>query len=111
MQEHSNRAAIEHKQNAHSQYWRMISEKDKEMRDGHCNQTSVWHHTHLCSWSKKVTDEMVTEMRDKVIRAKAYLHFASPGTNSHLVKELKQGIREVERAVGQAIKDSNLSRR
>ncbi|KAG2719049.1 hypothetical protein I3760_03G249400 [Carya illinoinensis] len=109
-EEHSSQTAIEHEQNAHSQYQQMINEKNKEMRDGDCNQTSVSHDKHLCSQSKKVVDEMVTEMKDQVIRAKAYLHFIPPGTNSHLVKELKQAIREVERAVGQAIKDSNLSR-
>ncbi|XVE77869.1 hypothetical protein DITRI_Ditri13aG0098000 [Diplodiscus trichospermus] len=49
-------------------------------------------------------------MRDQLIRAKAYLSFASAGSNSHLVKELRTQIKEVERAVGEATKDSDLSR-
>ncbi|KAI3993184.1 hypothetical protein MKX01_009927 [Papaver californicum] len=42
--------------------------------------------------------------------AKAYLKFASQDKNSQLIKELKTRIRELDRAVGQALKDSDLSR-
>ncbi|KAH9729534.1 putative galacturonosyltransferase 6 [Citrus sinensis] len=59
----------------------------------------------------RVSDEKIKEMKDQVIRAQAYLNFAPPGSNSHLVKELKLRIKEVERAVGAATKDSDLSRR
>lgn len=107
LQEHSNGTTIEHVHNAHSQNRRIIDEKITEMKDG----TRVRHDQNLRSHSRKATYEMVTEMKDQVIRAKAYLGFTPPGSNSHLVKELKQRIREVERAVGQATKDSNLSRR
>jgi len=51
------------------------------------------------------------EIKDQIIRARAYLGFAPPNSNSHLVKELKLRIREMERAVGEATKDSDLSRR
>lgn len=81
------------------------------MKDGHSNQTRVWHDHNIQSQSRKGMDEMVAELKDQVIRAKAYLNFAPPGTNSHLVKELKQRIREVGRAVDQATKDSKFSRR
>ncbi|OVA16240.1 Glycosyl transferase [Macleaya cordata] len=59
---------------------------------------------------QKVSDEKVREMKDQVIRARAYLKFASQHKNSQLVKELKTWIREVERALGGASKDSDLSR-
>jgi alpha-1,4-galacturonosyltransferase len=89
----------------------MIDKRITEVKDGHSDQTRVWHDQNLHSQSYKVTDTIVTEMKDKVIIAKAYLNFAPPGSNSHLVKELKLRIREVGRAVGQATKDSFLSRR
>ena len=63
------------------------------------------------SQSQTVTDEKIKEMKDQIIRAKAYLNFAPPGSNSHLVKELRLRIKEVERAVGDHTKDSDLSRR
>uniref|UniRef100_A0A0V0IQX0 Hexosyltransferase n=1 Tax=Solanum chacoense TaxID=4108 RepID=A0A0V0IQX0_SOLCH len=46
-----------------------------------------------------------------VIRAKAYLSFAPPDSNSHFVKEIKLRIKELERAMGDVTKDSGLSRR
>ncbi|KAJ4951733.1 hypothetical protein NE237_028565 [Protea cynaroides] len=58
----------------------------------------------------RATDEKIREMNDQVIRAKAYLNFAPPTSNSHFVKEMKLRIKEVERAVGEATKDSDLSR-
>uniref|UniRef100_A0A2N9IA95 Hexosyltransferase n=1 Tax=Fagus sylvatica TaxID=28930 RepID=A0A2N9IA95_FAGSY len=108
--EQYNQTTVEHDHNAHSQYSRMIDKRITEVKDGHSDQTRVWHDQNLHSQSYKVTDTIVTEMKDKVIIAKAYLNFAPPGSNSHLVKELKLRIREVERAVGQATKDSFLSR-
>lgn len=62
-------------------------------------------------WSQSQSkNEKVKEMKDQLIRAKAYLNFAPPTSNSHLVKELKLRIKEVERALGDARKDSDLSR-
>jgi alpha-1,4-galacturonosyltransferase len=57
------------------------------------------------------TDEKVKQMKDDLIRAKAYLSMTPPGSNSHLVKELRLRIKESERAVSAANKDSDLSRR
>ncbi|OWM63074.1 probable galacturonosyltransferase 6 isoform X2 [Punica granatum] len=56
------------------------------------------------------TDKKVKEMKDQLVRAKAYLNFAPPGSNSHFVKELKLRIKELERAMGDPSKDTNLSR-
>lgn len=59
----------------------------------------------------RVTDVKVRLIRDQVIRAKAYLSFSPSGSNSHLVRELRTRIKELERAVGDATKDSDLSKR
>lgn len=61
--------------------------------------------------SQSSTDKKVKEMKDQLVRAKAYLNFAPPSSNSHFVKELKLRIKELERAMGDAKKDSDLSRR
>lgn len=81
-------------------------EKNKETLDVQ-NQ----HDRNVRPQTQRVTDEKIREMKDQLIRAKAYLSFAPPGSNSHLVKELRLRIREVERAVGEHTKDSDLSRR
>ncbi|XP_021764300.1 probable galacturonosyltransferase 6 isoform X1 [Chenopodium quinoa] len=60
--------------------------------------------------TRRATDEKVKQMKDQVIRARAYLSFATAASNTHLVKELKLRIKEVERAMGEARKDSELSR-
>ena len=56
-------------------------------------------------------DEKLKEMKDQMIMANAYLSFAPPNSNSHLVKELKLRIKEQERAMGESTKDSDLSGR
>ncbi|KAK2648502.1 hypothetical protein Ddye_015991 [Dipteronia dyeriana] len=79
-------------------------------RQKQTNQTAVRHDLNVQASLHRVTDEKVREMKDQVVRAKAYLNFAPPGSNSHLVKELKLRIKEVEKAVGAATKDSDLSK-
>lgn len=93
-----------------SQLREVTEEKIKETRDVRHNQ-AVHHDRNVHTQSQKVTDEKIREMKDQLIRAKAYLNFAPPGSNSHLVKELRLRIKEVERAVGEHTKDSDLSRR
>ncbi|KAJ4830752.1 hypothetical protein Tsubulata_014186 [Turnera subulata] len=58
----------------------------------------------------RVADEKVKQIKDALIRAKAYINLAPPGCNSHLVKELRQRIKELERATGEASKESELSK-
>ncbi|MCL7052132.1 hypothetical protein MKW94_020474 [Papaver nudicaule] len=58
----------------------------------------------------RASNEKVREIKDRVLMAKAYLKFASAEKNSPLTKELKTRIRELDRAVGEASKDSDLSR-
>ncbi|XP_008809051.1 probable galacturonosyltransferase 6 isoform X3 [Phoenix dactylifera] len=57
-----------------------------------------------------VTSNKIWQMEDQLIMAKAFLQFAPPSSNSHLVRELKQRIKEIERVLSQAKKDSDLSR-
>ncbi|KAF9599657.1 hypothetical protein IFM89_001603 [Coptis chinensis] len=58
------------------------------------------------------SDEKVREMKDHVIGAKAHLNFASRQSNSHLVKRVKiVDKRDRTKAVGEASKDLDLSRR
>lgn len=61
--------------------------------------------------AQRVMDMKIKEMKDQLIRAKAYLSFAVPAGNTHLIKELRLRVKELERAMGQAGKDSDLSRR
>lgn len=59
----------------------------------------------------RAVDQKVKEIKDQVIRAKAYLNFAPPNSNSHLVKELKMRIKELEHVASDTTRDSNLSTR
>lgn len=86
----------------------ITEEKNKETTDVH---KAVRRDRNARPQSQRATDEKIREMKDQLIRAKAYLSFAPPGSNSHLVKELRLRIKEVERAVGDHTKDSELSRR
>ncbi|KAK9070131.1 hypothetical protein SSX86_010531 [Deinandra increscens subsp. villosa] len=61
--------------------------------------------------ARRVMDRKIKEMKDQLIRAKAYLSFAVPAGNAHLIKELRLRIKELERAMGEVTKDSDLSRR
>lgn len=53
----------------------------------------------------------VKEIKDQLIRAKAFLNFAPAGSNSNFVKEMKLRIKDLERATGDVSKDSDLSKR
>ncbi|KAK6774599.1 hypothetical protein RDI58_029838 [Solanum bulbocastanum] len=83
----------------------LYREKEKSRPEG------VQHSRSIQSHPRRPLDEKVKEMKDKVIRAKAYLSFAPPDSNSHFVKEIKLRIKELERAMGDVTKDSGLSRR
>lgn len=95
---------MQHDQNVQSQSKKVIDPRSKEMKDIKSNNPVQ----NVNSNMLRVTDK-INEMKDQVIRAKAYMTFAPP--NSQLVKELKLRIKEVERVVGRTRKDSDLSRR
>ncbi len=75
------------------------------------NQSRIRHHQNLRIPARRETNDKVKEMKDQLIRAKAYLSFAPPGSNSHLVKELRLRMKELERAMGEVMWDADLSRR
>ncbi|CAL1383167.1 unnamed protein product [Linum trigynum] len=60
--------------------------------------------------SQKQIDRRVKEIQDKIIQAKTYLTLTPPGSNSHLVKELRQRIKELERYASEGAKDTDLPR-
>ncbi|XP_020277322.1 probable galacturonosyltransferase 6 isoform X2 [Asparagus officinalis] len=47
-----------------------------------------------------IINEKVGEMEDQLITAQTYLQFAPPNSNSHLVRELKVRIKEIQRVLG-----------
>ncbi|KAK3031673.1 hypothetical protein RJ639_035041 [Escallonia herrerae] len=96
------------KDNQQSQQEGIVSTSDGKEE---FKQATVEHDQNARSLSRKEIDLKIQEMKDQVIRAKAYLNFAPPNSNSHLVKELKLRIKELERAMGDSTKVSELSRR
>ncbi|PHT42337.1 putative galacturonosyltransferase 5 [Capsicum baccatum] len=71
----------------------------------------IQHGQNVHSHPRRVLDERVKEIKDQLIRAKAYLNFVPAGGNSNFMKEIKLRIKELERAAGDVSKDSDLSRR
>ncbi|KAM7254149.1 hypothetical protein ACFE04_031831 [Oxalis oulophora] len=59
---------------------------------------------------RRLTDGKIKKIKDQLIRAKAYLHMIPSGSNSQLVKELKQRSKDIERVLGESNKDLDLSR-
>ncbi|XP_068651149.1 probable galacturonosyltransferase 6 [Aristolochia californica] len=80
-----------------------LKEKKQEQQDKQGDPNGMSH-------TRNAADKKLREMKDQVILAKVYLAFAPPNSNSHLVKELQLRIKEVEQAVGDATKDSDLHR-
>ncbi|KAI3506833.1 hypothetical protein L1887_21400 [Cichorium endivia] len=56
-------------------------------------------------------DKKIKEMKDQLLRARAYLTLTTTPTDSHLIKELRLRIKELDRAMGDVTKDSDLSKR
>ncbi|CAN4113189.1 unnamed protein product [Withania somnifera] len=71
----------------------------------------VQHGQNVQSHPRRALDERVKEIKDQLIRARAFLNFIPAGSNSNFMKEIKLRIKELERAAGEASKDSDLSRR
>ncbi|KAH9602772.1 hypothetical protein KSS87_023059 [Heliosperma pusillum] len=60
--------------------------------------------------TQRTADDRVVQMKDQVIRAKTYLSFAISSSNTHLVKDLRLRIKEIERLLGEPRRDADLSR-
>ncbi|CAH9064567.1 unnamed protein product [Cuscuta epithymum] len=56
------------------------------------------------------TDVRVHQLRDQLIRARVYLSLSATRSNPQIVRELRLRVKEVERAVGEDRKDSELPR-
>lgn len=53
-------------------------------------------------------DTQVRHLKDQLIRAKVYLSLPAAKANAHFVRELRLRIKEVQRALADASKDSDL---
>ncbi|KVH94337.1 hypothetical protein Ccrd_003601 [Cynara cardunculus var. scolymus] len=80
-------------------------------RKGEIGRATLGHDQDVPPPARRVIDKKIKEMKDQLIRAKAYLSFAIPASNAHLIKELRLRIKELERAMGEVSKDSDLSKR
>ncbi|URD97112.1 Glycosyl transferase family 8 [Musa troglodytarum] len=57
-----------------------------------------------------IPDARVRQLKDQLIRAKVYLSIGPIRSNPHFVRELRLRIKDVQRALGDATKDSDLPR-
>ncbi|XP_073063470.1 probable galacturonosyltransferase 6 isoform X2 [Primulina eburnea] len=71
---------------------------------------TVPNNTDAPNMSRRILDEKLKEMKDQVVKAKAYLNFSPANGSSHFVKELKLRIKDVQRAMSQCTKDYRVSR-
>ncbi|XP_057999519.1 probable galacturonosyltransferase 4 isoform X2 [Hevea brasiliensis] len=55
-----------------------------------------------------IPDALVRQLRDQLIRARVYLSLPVTKNNPHLTRELRLRIKEVQRVLGDATKDSDL---
>ncbi|XP_065003435.1 probable galacturonosyltransferase 4 isoform X1 [Musa acuminata AAA Group] len=62
------------------------------------------------SSSTTIPDARVRQLKDQLIRAKVYLSIGPIRSNPHFVRELRLRIKDVQRALGDATKDSDLPR-
>lgn len=56
-------------------------------------------------------DARVRLLKDQLIRGKVYLSLSATRNNAHFIRELRLRMKEVQRAVGAATKDSELPRK
>lgn len=59
---------------------------------------------------KGMSNGMVVYLKDQLIRAKVYQSLTATKNNAHFIRELRQRVKEVQRALGVATKDSELPR-
>nr|GLL42684.1 probable galacturonosyltransferase 6 isoform X1 [Ipomoea trifida] len=95
-------------ENQHSQHEEVVRNSKKNAQS---EPKRVQHDQSRISHSQKTSDVKLKEMKDQIIRAKVYLSFSPQGSKSHIVKEIKMRIKDLERAMGEVTKDSDLSRR
>lgn len=57
------------------------------------------------------SDARICQLKDQLIRAKIYLSLPATRNNPHFIRELRLRMKEVQRALGDATKDSELPRK
>lgn len=55
-------------------------------------------------------DTLIHQLKDQLIRGRVYLSLSATRNNAHFIRELRLRMKEVQRALGDATKDSDLSR-
>ncbi|KAL2932227.1 putative galacturonosyltransferase 4 [Bienertia sinuspersici] len=60
--------------------------------------------------SGNISNTQVRYLKDQLIRGKIYLSLTATRNNAHFIRELRQRIKEVQRALGDATKDADLPR-
>ncbi|ESW34492.1 hypothetical protein PHAVU_001G157200 [Phaseolus vulgaris] len=100
---------VTHNQSMHT-HPQKTTDDNVEVTDKQSMPRATQNHQISRPQSRRVSNQKVLEIKDQIIQARAYLGLASPGSSSHLVKELKLRIKEMEHAVGEATMDSDLSR-
>lgn len=63
------------------------------------------------SGNVRIPDAQVRLLKDQLIRAKVYLSLPAAKANAHFVRELRLRIKEVQRLVVDASKDSDLPKK
>ncbi|CAH9051410.1 unnamed protein product [Cuscuta epithymum] len=93
--QHSQNEGVEQKSKGNEQYESITYQHDNSGK----------------SHSQKPSDMKLKEMKDQLIRARLYLSFTPQGSKSHFVKEMKLRVKDLERAIRDSTKDSDLSRK
>ncbi|XP_019177069.1 PREDICTED: probable galacturonosyltransferase 4 [Ipomoea nil] len=62
------------------------------------------------SGERVFTDVRVRQLRDQLIRARVYLSLSATRSNPQFIRELRLRIKEVDKALGESTKDSDLPR-
>lgn len=58
-----------------------------------------------------MADTQVRHLKDQLIRSRVYLSLAATRNNPHFVRELRIRMKEIQRVLGDATKDSDLPRK
>jgi alpha-1,4-galacturonosyltransferase len=58
-----------------------------------------------------IPDARVRQLKDQLIRARVYLSLSATRSNPHFTREIRGRMKEVQRALGDASKDSELPRK
>ncbi|XP_023004248.1 probable galacturonosyltransferase 6 isoform X1 [Cucurbita maxima] len=108
-EEHSFNATGRQDNNVHGQS-RGVRDVEIETKHPLSNRSTVKHDNSVRTAKSRSIDYKVKEIIDQLIRAKAYLGFAPPGSNSHLMKELRLRIKDLEHVVEDVTRDSELTK-